>query len=386
MKVFMNSLRNALFGTPQEQDYYYLMLDRREHAEGTESFEESRRYFEERYGNTEWSSYPRTDHMSRDNDTGELSAYLGIEQDEMSAVEQKNRITRNEFFITVGALATSFYNNKPNIRLSWIYNGREDLQLMKTVGLLFRDLPVAIRFREALSIKDVYQDVHEQVSLGIEHCEYPYVELHDEVATKETAYLLYQQDIRDMNGLDDLNIEMVDVRQNQAASQTILDMQILDGEEGLMLAIDFAASRYNESSMLHFMEIFVGIAHILVENPDEELTVAEIRAKLADQAAEESGDEAHKSLGSSGLRGKMPLPGMMMPLPGAVRPLPGMMKPLAGAAHPLSEEVMPLATGYITRANSLVPNVVKPGIAGVRLARKKKKAGHGYGVIFRRKR
>ena len=415
MKVFMNSVRNALFGTPQEPDYYYLMLDRREHAEGTENFEESRRYFEDRYGNTEWSSYPRTDHMSRDNETGELAADLGIEQEEMSVVEQKNRITRNEFFITVGALATSFYNNAPNIRLSWIYNGREDMQLMKTVGLLFRDLPVGIRFRDTLSIKDVYKDVHEQVSLGIEHCVYPYVELHDEVATKETAYLLYQQDIRDMNGLDDLNIEMVDVRQNQAASQTILDMQILDGEEGLMLAVDFAASRYKESSMLHFMQIFVGIAHILVENPDAELTVGQIRAKLAEQAAEESGDGEHESFSGSGARGGQQsdliklgervlaakgladgmklLPGMMMPLAGAAHPLPGMMMPLAGAAHPLAgaahplaKEVMPLATGHVPASITMAPNIVKLGIAGVKLERKKKKARHGFNVMFRRKR
>ena len=173
--------------------------------------------------------------------------------------------------------------------------------------------------------------------------------------------------------------------------------------------------------MLHFMQIFVGIAHILVENPDAELTVGKIRAKLAEQAAEESGDGEHESLSGSGAHGGQqsdliklgervlaakgladgmkllpgmmmplagaahPLPGMMMPLAGAAHPLPGMM-PLAGAAHPLAKEVMPLATGHVPASITMAPNIVKPGIAGVKLERKKKKARHGFNVMFRRKR
>ena len=173
--------------------------------------------------------------------------------------------------------------------------------------------------------------------------------------------------------------------------------------------------------MLHFMQIFVGIAHILVENPDAELTVGQIRAKLAEQAAEESGDGEHESLSGSGAHGGQqsdliklgervlaakgladgmkllpgmmmplagaahPLPGMMMPLAGAAHPLPGMM-PLAGAAHPLAKEVMPLATGHVPASITMAPNIVKPGIAGVKLERKKKKARHGFNVMFRRKR
>ena len=70
-----------------------------------------------------------------------------------------------------------------------------------------------------------------------------------------TAYLLYQQDLRDTESLEDIGIEVVDVRQNQAASQTILDMEILDGAEGLQLMIDFSASWYKEKSMQEFAHL-----------------------------------------------------------------------------------------------------------------------------------
>ena len=151
----------------------------------------------------------------------------------MKAVERHYRISRNEFFIAVAALAISIYNNKDDIKLSWIYNGREDMLAMNSVGLLFRDLPVGVRLRDDLTLRDLFSDIHDQVQKGIEHSCYPYVDIHNQAGGSEAAYLLYQQDIRDTSGLEEMSIETIDIRQNQAASQTMLDMEILDGDDGL---------------------------------------------------------------------------------------------------------------------------------------------------------
>jgi len=110
------------------------------------------------------------------------------------------------------------------------------------------------------------------------------VDLHNQVANGESAYLLYQQDIRDMGGMDGFDAETVDVRQNQAASQTILDMEILDGAEGLQLMIDYAASRYNEASIEAFRDIYVRVAHLLVTNhSQEDLTFGGLRKQLKEK-------------------------------------------------------------------------------------------------------
>ena len=284
LKVFLGGVGKAYMGMPIDPDYYYLMLKNREDAVHSDFYEESKRYFEERYDNVEWSSYPTIDHESRDNEMGELFAPLGIEQPQMTAMERAYKISRNEFFITVAALAISIYNGKQDIKLSWIYNGREDLQMMSSVCLLFRDLQVAFRFKDSDTLRNVFADVHEQVQKGIEHSCYPYVDLHNQVAQGESAYLLYQQDIRDMGGLEGFDIETVDVRQNQAASQTILDMEILDGQEGLQLMIDFAASRYEEASIEKFKDIYVKLAQALVtHNSQKDVTIGEIKEKIRDK-------------------------------------------------------------------------------------------------------
>ena len=284
LKVFMGNIGKAYMGMMPDPDFYYLMLAKREEMIDTPFYEESRKYFEDLYEGTEWSCYPTISHQSRENELGELFVPLGIEQAQMSAMERQYRISRNEFFIAVAMLAISIYNKKNDIKISWIYNGREDMQSMSTVGLLFRDLPVGLHLKEKSTIRDIFAEIHNQVQGGIEHSCYAYVDKHNQVGN-ECAYLLYQQDIRDMGGADGMNIETVDIRQNQAASQTILDMEILDGKEGLVLMIDYAASRYTQESMEKFRDLFVMTAQALVtHNSQKDVTVAELRNKLSDKS------------------------------------------------------------------------------------------------------
>ena len=285
LKVFMGNIGKAYMGMMPDPDYYYLMLAQREEATKTAFYEESKKYFEDLYDGVNWSSYPTISHQSRENELGELFVPLGIEQAQMSAMERQYRISRNEFFIAVAILAISIYNKKNDIKISWIYNGREDMQMMSTVGLLFRDLPVGVRLTDKTTIRDIFAEIHNQVQGGIEHSCYAYVDKHNQVRNDESAYLLYQQDIRDMGGAEGMNIETIDIRQNQAASQTILDMEILDGKEGLVLMIDYAASRYNQDSMERFRDLFVMIAQSLVtHNSQKDVTVAELRNKLSDKS------------------------------------------------------------------------------------------------------
>ena len=284
LKVFLGNVGKAYMDMEMDKDYYYLMLKQREDAVNTEFYEESRKYFESRYDNIEWSSYPKTDKDSRENEMGELFGELDIEQAQLKAVERAYKISRNEFFITVAGLAIAIYNDASDIKLSWVYNGREDMQMLSSVGLMFRELPVGIRFKDSDTLRNIFADVHEQVQKGIEHSCYPYVDSTDQFSNGEAAYLLYQQDIRDMGGLEDFDIEPVEVRQNQAATQALLDIEILDGSDGLQVMIDFAANLYNEESIERFKSIYVRLAQALVtHNSQADVTIAEIKKKIEDK-------------------------------------------------------------------------------------------------------
>ena len=281
LKILMEDVAKVASGTQPDTDYYYLMLQNRQDALSSRFYDESRKYFEDRYEGIDWTWHPAFDHETRKNEMGEMLAEIGLLQPQMTAMERAYKITRNEFFITVAALAVSIYTGKNDIMLSWIYNGREDVQNLSTIGLLFRDLPVGVRLREDETLRDLFEDVHEQVQRGIEHSCYPYVEKNGLNLNHETVYLLYQQDIRDM---ESYGIETIDIRQNQAASQSVLDIEILDGSDGLQMMIDYFASLYDDESIERFKDIYIRTAHALAtHNSQSDVTIGDIKEKLGDK-------------------------------------------------------------------------------------------------------
>ena len=264
-KVFMGNVVKNYMGIEPEKDYYYYILDRREREQESEFYDEARKYFIDKYDQDNWSLKPNIDHESRKNETGELLSTLNIKDEEMTNVEKSFKISRNEFFITAAIIAISIYNKKNNIKISWIYNGRDDIKALNSIGLLFRDLPVALKLNNNRTIRDLYQDVHKQVQDAIKYSCYSYVDKTYDVVSDDAAYLLYQQDIRDNDKFGDINIETIDIRQNQAASQTVLDIQILDGEDGLQTMIDYASSRYKDESIEKFKNLYIKVIHTLIK-------------------------------------------------------------------------------------------------------------------------
>jgi len=279
-KVLVGNIAKAVSGEELDTDYYYLMLAQRESAEDSPRYEEAKRYFDLVYGGKDWLRAIPPDHEARDNRLGETVGSFGISQEEMKAVERALHLTRNEFFLTAYVLSVALAAKRRRVRLSWIYNGREDVQAMSTCGLLFRDLPIALEVRDDRDIRDFYADIQSQIRKGIENSIYPYNETDAKVVEDDVACFLYQSDIR-AGGADSEMFEQVDIRQNQAASQTIMDTEIIDGADGVDYAIHYAASRYDEATVRNFETVFRAVVGFLAGHLDQgRTTFGDLRASV----------------------------------------------------------------------------------------------------------
>ena len=265
-KVFTNSVINAYMGAPLENDYYYLALQRREQIQLTDFYNESCKYFEDKYESVKWTVCPKVDTETRENKLGELSCVAEVMPAELSLLEKKYMLTRNEFYIAVTLLAIAISTNAHDVRVSWVYNGRDDLVSSSSVGLFFRDLPVALRLNAEMTLRDIFAEVHEQVQNGIKYSCYPYNEIEAPPVDDDDTCILYQRDLRDIGDFGGLDVEQIDIRQNKAASQTVLDIQILDGEAGLQYVFDYAASRYKKETMSEFQNLFKSVVAAIVNN------------------------------------------------------------------------------------------------------------------------
>ena len=262
--IFMNSVINAYFGAPLEKDYYYLVLTRRKQMEFTDFYLESHQYHEDTYGNTKWTTFPKFDKKTQENKPESLSCKEELSPVHISSVEKKFMVSRNEFFIAVALLSIAISTNKKNVHVSWVYNGRDDMASKTSVGLLCRELSVALRLRNKTNLRDIFAEIHNQVRNGIKYSCYPYMAMKPQNEDGDIACVIYQKDIREGDDFVEMNMERVKIAQNDAAAQSVLDIQILDGEDGLQYVFDYAAGRYRKETMSEFQNLFKHVVAAIV--------------------------------------------------------------------------------------------------------------------------
>ena len=132
--------------------------------------------------------------------------------------------------------------------------------------MLCRELSAALHLRDKTNLRDVFTAIHNQVRDGIQYSCYPYMANVPQDDEGDIVCVLYQRDIREADDFDGLNVNKVEIAHNNAAAQSILDIQILDNEDGLQYVFDYAASRYERETMTAFQNLFKNVVAAIVNN------------------------------------------------------------------------------------------------------------------------
>ena len=274
-KVFFGDILKAYFGQELEPDYYYVNLRKNTKQVDSDYYRESKEYFENKYNGTKWSIRPNTDHEVRENTIDEFVFPLNLDDEKYQKLLKVNNLTPNAFYMTANILATALYNKANNIMYSWIYNGRGSASDMNIAGLLYKDLPVGVKLNKKLKVDNLYKEVVDQINGGIEHCCYPYVEQGKAAVIDDVACVLYQDDLRELNEMPGLLGE-VEVRQNKAASQAVLDVEIRNTAEGMMCVLEYASSRYEKASIEQYAKYLEAVIKTLIATVDDDINVKQL--------------------------------------------------------------------------------------------------------------
>lgn len=277
-KVFFGDILKAYFGQELEPDYYYVNLRKRQKDVNSEFYKESKDYFEAKYANKQWQKYPTVDKQSRENNNDEIFYPVNLDEENYKKLLKINSLTPNAFFITANILATAYYNKYKDIMVSWIYNGRSNANELNTVGLLFRNLPVAVSLKTNTRLVDLYTEVVNQINQGIEHSCYPYVEIGRGAVVDDIECVLYQDDLREIGDMPGLLGE-VEIKHNFAASQNILDLEILNSPEGMQVMLDYASSRYNKETIEVYSKIMGAVIKTLIKYVDTDTATVKTALK-----------------------------------------------------------------------------------------------------------
>ena len=136
-----------------------------------------------------------------------------------------------------------------------------------TVGMLIRDLPIAVRL-EGMTIGGLFVSVKEQMNSCTEHSCYPYIPIHA-MLDDEFVCSIYQGRLYETPKYVKIFDGKVPMRWNSLVSQNILDIEIEEFDNVLDVSVYYAAHRYRQDSMKRFAEIYARIAQRLIEADDD---------------------------------------------------------------------------------------------------------------------
>lgn len=267
--LFMSNLQKSLSGFEPEPDYYYYVLAQRENEMNSNLYDEAKTYFEKRYAETEWTRNLPYDLTSDENHAGDAGTGLQFTKDDYEAFEASTGIGRNGLFLMAGLLALSVSSGSDNVMITWIYNGRKDLDSMNSIGMLFYTLPLALAVTDELTMEEMLTDIKEQLNYSIKYSSCSFVSsTYVSPVEDDCICFLLQDDVRALSESWRHPFEMLDLEISDRASQTSLDVEIMTGGDEPGLYLDYAAGLYKPETIERFGALVKTIAGKLIEYRD----------------------------------------------------------------------------------------------------------------------
>ena len=266
--LFFDDLVNHLTGDGTKTgktDFYYYVLSEREAETRSALSREERAYFLERYGRGKWTFQLPPDYETRDNASADMELRLPVPESRLREAAVRAGLGKDGVFVLAALLALSRITGADNVMLQWVHSGRNTPEAAQSVGMLYQSMPAALALTERTTLDEACSQVREQMQHAIQNRAYPFISLYPNAVTDDMVGVHYQAGCEASRGKGLLRIDDEETRQNAAASQAALDVEIWDEEDGKRVFLDYAGSRYRPETIERYGKLFVAAAQGIVE-------------------------------------------------------------------------------------------------------------------------
>lgn len=276
INIFLDDINKAYDGLPLEDDYYFIALDERQKESTSVLYSEASEYYNKIFSGCDWTNYIPFDYDIGENKYGISTIDVPIGNSVFQEIYNKYGVGKNAFFITAAGIALSIACKRNNVMICWTYNGRNTLAEKRTIGAMLKVFYVGLKLDNKKTIKEIYHIVAEQIKNNI------FYSCNMETALKYAPpegelNINFLQNLKDLESKGSLSWIVEDMTQTKEYADNLLDLGILDGNDGCKLLFEYNACKYKEETMEKFKLLFVKIAVALAENSNNpNVTLEEI--------------------------------------------------------------------------------------------------------------
>ncbi len=288
MEILMDDIALSLGGTELGADFTYQAMQNEADFKNTETYSHDVAYFKNRYDKDGWHTRPRTDFDTDKNILDSIEGDFKFSKDRVTSLCQHYGLGKNEFYTAAVALAISMYDKTQNVMLSWVWNGREDVSVQRSIGLFYKDFPIAFTIDDKTKLKDLLMQAKEQVLESIAHGSISYFDRIGLYQGHEVLCLLYQGDMYECDKYRSFmknTAEPLETDEFPCGCGNSPELEILESRDGFGFILDYNSAQYKRESMEKFVNLFASSCEMLLmaaENPD--ITVAQTIELLAKQS------------------------------------------------------------------------------------------------------
>ncbi len=268
--VLLADIVNAYFGKELKKDYYFAILAEEEKRIAAGNREKDREWFAEHYGDMDWCNIPPAEKASDGINQASREKRLGFRAEQVAAAENHWGVTHSVMAIAAALITLSRFTGKPHVITNWIFNNRLSPEAEASVGMLIKNLPVALRMEDYANVRELLASVKEQVAEGIAHSTYDFMSEHYQAYLDDCMEVNLQLGI---NGdeMDVLEPTLITLEDEFTAAGARLELELLENEYGdgaFDSEMEYAEGLFDKEKMIVFHDMYVNTLERLVDCED----------------------------------------------------------------------------------------------------------------------
>ncbi len=255
--IFVNQLVAVLNGkdvVPESYDYLRFATEQNEKAEKG-GLEEDKVFYDEMFAQYEAAANVPANKTSTEEGIPRHTS-TPIPAEVMNA-QLPMGVSKAHFWFAAFNYALSRFANTKDIYTAFISNGRQNLDIVDTVGMFVNTLPCAVHVKEQ-TVEEFIKEVSKTFTDVISHENYPFARIAADYDFKGSASFAYQLGIKSDYVVNGSVVTESVLSLNKAKIALSIYIQYVDGVPSVMAEYD--DSQYTNDLILRFTESIVAVA------------------------------------------------------------------------------------------------------------------------------
>ena len=244
----------VLAGKEIKKDYWYKLMRREADRKNSAVWQKDMEYFRNKYDKDNFTTLPRPDHDTDESRSAYLTHLFDFKRKDAENVCILNKLGKNGLYILACALAIADYNETEDVLFTWTWNGRIDACTSSSVGVFFKDLPVAFHIEKQPDIQGLIKETRAQIEEGIAHGHASYFVETGNYRNRDLLCLIYQGDLYQY-GADDIVTSATLMEKDNYTCINSLDVEVLESDDTFGVMLNYNAAMYDKESMERFAEL-----------------------------------------------------------------------------------------------------------------------------------